>query len=52
MPVISIIGVAVMTENIKRKPSDINILNMVAEGYYYKGKYQEAIDYWDKILGI
>lgn len=43
-------GVAIMTDILKRKPSDINILNMVAEGYYYKGKYQEAIDYWDKIL--
>ncbi len=43
-------GVAIMTEILKRKPSDINILNMVAEAYYYKGKYQEAIDYWDKIL--
>jgi tetratricopeptide (TPR) repeat protein len=43
-------GVAIMTEILKRKPSDINILNMVAEGYYYKGKYQDAIDYWDKIL--
>jgi len=43
-------GVAIMNEILKRKPSDINILNMVAEGYYYKGKYQEAIDYWDKIL--
>ncbi len=28
----------------------MNFLNMVAEAYYYKGKYQEAIDYWDKIL--
>jgi tetratricopeptide (TPR) repeat protein len=43
-------GVAIMNEILKRKPSDINILNMVAEGYYYKGKYQEAIDHWDKIL--
>jgi tetratricopeptide (TPR) repeat protein len=43
-------GVAIMSEILKRKPSDINILNMVAEAYYYKGKYQDAIDYWDKIL--
>ena len=43
-------GVAIMNEILKRKPSDINILNMVAEGYYDKGKYQEAIDYWDRIL--
>ena len=44
-------GVAIMSEILKRKPSDINILNMVAESYYYKGKYQLAIDYWDQILG-
>lgn len=44
-------GVAIMNEILKRKPSDINILNTVAESYYYKGKYQLAIDYWDQILG-
>jgi tetratricopeptide (TPR) repeat protein len=43
-------GVAIMNEILKKKPGDINILNMVAEGYYYKGKYQDAIDCWDKIL--
>jgi tetratricopeptide (TPR) repeat protein len=43
-------GIRIMDEILKRKPSDINILNMVAEAYYYKGKYNEAIDYWDKIL--
>ncbi len=43
-------GVNIMNEILKRKPSDLNILNMVAEAYYYKGKYQLAIDYWDQIL--
>jgi tetratricopeptide (TPR) repeat protein len=43
-------GVAMLGEILKRKPSDLNILNMVAEAYYYKGKYQEAIDYWDQVL--
>ncbi|MBL7743700.1 MAG: tetratricopeptide repeat protein [Chitinophagaceae bacterium] len=43
-------GIKIMNEILKRKPSDINILNMVAEAYYYKGKYNDAIDYWDKIL--
>ena len=28
----------------------MNILNMVAEAYYYKGKYKQAIDYWDQVL--
>ncbi|MBL7740395.1 MAG: tetratricopeptide repeat protein [Chitinophagaceae bacterium] len=43
-------GIKIMSEILKRKPSDINILNMVAEAYYYKGKYNDAIDYWDRIL--
>lgn len=29
----------------------MNLLNMIAEAYYYKGKYKEAMDYWDQILG-
>ena len=43
-------GVAMLNEILKRKPSDLNILNMIAETYYYNGKYQLAIDYWDKVL--
>ena len=43
-------GVGIMKEILKKRPSDMNILNLVAEAYYYKGKYQEAIDYWDNIL--
>jgi tetratricopeptide (TPR) repeat protein len=43
-------GVKIMDEILKRKPSDMNILNMVAEAYYDAGKYKKAIDYWDQIL--
>lgn len=43
-------GVGMLNEILKRKPSDLNILNMVAEAYYYKGKYNEATEYWDKVL--
>jgi tetratricopeptide (TPR) repeat protein len=43
-------GVNILNEILKRKPSDMNILNMVAEAYYYKGKYDPAIEYWDKVL--
>src|SRR5690606_18740369 len=42
--------VNILNEVLKRKPSDMNILNMVAEAYYFKGKYKEAITYWDRIL--
>ena len=43
-------GVNILNEVLKRKPSDMNILNMVAEAYYFKGKYKDAIEYWDRIL--
>lgn len=28
----------------------MNILNMVAEAYYYKAKFDQAIEYWDRVL--
>jgi tetratricopeptide (TPR) repeat protein len=43
-------GVKILNEILIKKPSDMNLLNMIAEAYYYKGKFQEAMDYWDKIL--
>lgn len=43
-------GVEILSEILKRKPSDMNILNMLAEAFYYKKKYDEAIAYWDRIL--
>ncbi|MGK2863118.1 MAG: tetratricopeptide repeat protein [Chitinophagaceae bacterium] len=43
-------GVATMEEILKKRPSDLNILNLVAEAYYNKQKFQLAIDYWDQVL--
>ncbi len=43
-------GVKILNEILIRKPSDLNILNMVAESYYYKGKFDFAIEYWDKVM--
>ena len=43
-------GVSIMDEILKKRPSDMNVLNMVAEAYYDKGKYPQAIDYWDQVL--
>ena len=43
-------GVGIMNEILKKRPSDMNVLNMVAEAYYNKRKYQLAIDYWDQVL--
>ena len=43
-------GVAILGEILKKKPGDLNILNMIGEAYYDKGKYKEAIDYWDRVI--
>jgi len=43
-------GVKILGQILERKPSDLNILNMVAEAYYYDKKYKQAIEYWDRVL--
>jgi len=43
-------GVEMLNEILKRKPSDLNILGMVAEAYYSKGKFDQAMVYWDRML--
>ncbi|MBS1759630.1 MAG: tetratricopeptide repeat protein [Bacteroidetes bacterium] len=43
-------GVKILGQILAKRPSDMNLLNMIAEAYYYKSKYDLAIDYWDKIL--
>ena len=43
-------GVTILKEILAKKPSDLNILNMIAEAYYYTSKFQDAIDYWDQVL--
>lgn len=43
-------GAGILNELLKKRPSDFNLLNMVAEAYYNKGKYDDAINYWDTIL--
>ena len=45
-------GMAILQDALKRKPSDISLLNTVAEAYYFKGKYDLAIDHWDRILEV
>ncbi|MBA2499212.1 MAG: tetratricopeptide repeat protein [Chitinophagaceae bacterium] len=44
-------GLEIMQEVLTRRPSDMNVLNMVAEAYYNAKKYKEAMEYWDRILG-
>jgi tetratricopeptide (TPR) repeat protein len=43
-------GVKILNEILVRKPSDLNILNMIAESYYYKGKFDLAIEFWDRVM--
>jgi tetratricopeptide (TPR) repeat protein len=37
---------------LEKRPSDINIINMLAESYYDSKKFDEAIAYYDKLLQI
>jgi tetratricopeptide (TPR) repeat protein len=39
-----------MKKVLEKKPADVTLLYGVADVYYKIGKYQDAIDYWDKIL--
>lgn len=43
-------GVRLLKEALDRRPSDFNLLNMLAEAHYDQAKFTEAIDYWDRIL--
>jgi tetratricopeptide (TPR) repeat protein len=44
-------GITVLTDLLKKRPSDFSLLDMVAEAYYDKKKYDDAMNYWDMILG-
>jgi tetratricopeptide (TPR) repeat protein len=43
-------GIELMVKILEKKPADLVLLYSVANAYYKIKKYQEAIDYWDKIL--
>jgi tetratricopeptide (TPR) repeat protein len=45
-------GIGMLKELLQKRPSDINIINMLAESYYDIKKYDEAIIYFDQILAI
>jgi len=44
-------GIEMLKKVLEKKPADISLLNGIAQLYYKTGKYQDAIDSWDKILG-
>lgn len=43
-------GVELLKKVLEKKPSDLVLLYNIAEIQYRTGKFQEAIDHWDKIL--
>ncbi|MBD0331164.1 MAG: tetratricopeptide repeat protein [Chitinophagaceae bacterium] len=45
-------GLNILKEILQRRPSDINLLNMIAEACYDARRYDDAINYWDDILKI
>jgi len=44
-------GIGLLTDLLKKRPSDFNLLDMVAEAYYDNKKYDDAMNYWDTLLG-
>jgi tetratricopeptide (TPR) repeat protein len=45
-------GLEILKEALQRRPTDINLLNMIAEANYAARKYDAAIMFWDDILKI
>ncbi len=45
-------GIEVLKEILQKRPSDQNILSMIAEASYDAKKYDDAIGYWDQLLGL
>lgn len=45
-------GAEVLSEVLKKKPEDAELIFQVAQAYYKDAKYQEAIDMWDRAFTI
>lgn len=45
-------GINILKEALGRRPSDFNLLNLLAEANYDQGKYSDAIQFWDRILEL
>ena len=44
-------GIAILNDLLRKRPADLTLLDMVAHAYYDNGKYDNAMDNWDSILG-
>ena len=45
-------GLEVLKQVLEKRPTDLGLLDMVAEACYDAGKYDDAINYYNKILAI
>jgi tetratricopeptide (TPR) repeat protein len=45
-------GLVILKEALQRRPSDMNLLNMIAEAAYDAKRYDDAINYWDQVLTL
>jgi tetratricopeptide (TPR) repeat protein len=45
-------GLELLLKVYQKKPADLDLLYTIAHTYYRLKKYQDAIDFWDKILGF
>ncbi|MCW3073958.1 MAG: hypothetical protein JWP69_1027 [Flaviaesturariibacter sp.] len=45
-------GLDILLEALKRRPADMNLLNMIAEANYDAKRYDKAIEYWDQVLAM
>jgi tetratricopeptide (TPR) repeat protein len=43
-------GIVMLTSLLEMRPADLDLLYFVGDTYYKMGKYDEAINQWDKIL--
>jgi tetratricopeptide (TPR) repeat protein len=45
-------GLEVMKQVLEKRPTDIGLMDMIAEACYNAGKYDDAITYYNKILAV
>lgn len=45
-------GIVILKDLLQKRPTDINIINSIAEGYYNMKKYDDAISYYNQLLTI
>ena len=44
-------GMSILNDVLQKRPSDLTLLDLIAQSYYEKGKYDDAMNKWDAILG-